>query len=116
MKIPKISKENRVGNQAENLLALVGTTMTKSVSFMNTKVDIKKLSVAQVLEIQELAKDAAEETSDNFALLRFVMNQAVEGAEDLTDEQFQTFPMDELSSLSGEIMKFSGMGEDKKGK
>jgi hypothetical protein len=36
----------------------------------------------------------------------------VEGGEDLTDEDFETFPMDELSKLSTEVMKFSGIGQD----
>ena len=43
-------------------------------------------------------------------LLQGVIRASVEDAKDLTDEEFATFPMDELSKLSNEIMKFSGIG------
>lgn len=90
---------------------LVGQRMKKKVKFMNADVTIQKLTIAEVMEIQEKAKGADEDEKRSFEVLRKVVRSAVEGAEDLSDEDFDTFPMDELSKLSNEIMRFSGLGE-----
>ena len=124
---------------------LVGKKMSKSIKFMGENINIFKLSVSQVMEIQALArvveanakdqnkiKDTfdreqaklllanpehyveeyeAPEDLDNIKLLRSVVRMSVEGAEELTDEDFQTFPMDELAKLSNDIMVFSGVSQ-----
>jgi hypothetical protein len=36
----------------------------------------------------------------------------VEGGDDLDDTDFDNFPMEELSKLSNEIMKYSGLGQE----
>lgn len=95
--------------------SLVGRKMTKTVKFMNENVEINKLSVNQVLEIQTVAKNAGE-NENGLELLKMVIKQSVQGAEDLTDEDFNSFPMDELTKLSNEIMKFSGIGAEQQGK
>jgi len=92
--------------------SLVGRKMTKSVKFMGEDVKISKLSVSEVMTIQEKAKDIENNDTAGLELLQTVIRSAVEGAEDLADEDFQTFPMDELSKLSNEIMKFSGIGAE----
>lgn len=99
---------------------LIGKKMTKEVKFMGENVKIAKLSVSEVLDIQEKAKalntDANEQ--NGFDILKTVIRSSVEGAEDMQDADFDKFPMDELSKLSAEIMKFSGLsgGEEGKGK
>lgn len=94
--------------------SLVNKKMTKSVKFMGEDIKITKLSVSEVLEIQELSKKVNESDSENgFDILKTVIRSAVEGASELADEDFNNFPLDELSKLSAEIMKFSGLGEDK---
>ena len=45
-------------------------------------------------------------------MLKAVIRAAVDDAGDLSDEDFEKFPMEELSSLSDAIMKFSGLGKD----
>lgn len=87
---------------------LVGKKMTSSVNFMGEKVTIKKLSVAEIMQIQEANKKVKE--GDEVSTLRLIIRSAVEGAETLTDDELTSFPLDELSSLSAEIVKFSGMG------
>lgn len=89
---------------------LVGKRVSKTVKFMGEDVKISKLSVAEVLDIQEKAKGNAADT-DGLEILRTVIRSAVEDASELSDEDFASFPMDELSKLSNEIMKFSGIGE-----
>jgi hypothetical protein len=97
-----------------SIKALVGKKMTKNTKFMGADVAITKLSVAQVVSIQALAQNIAEDKDDESGLnlLKFVIREAVEGGSDLTDDDFKEFPMDELSKLSQEIMKFSGMGSE----
>ena len=95
----------------KGIKGLVGRKMTQTAKFLGTDVTISKLSVAQVMEIQEAAKNT-DDTEQGLPLLRKVIRMSVENAESLTDEDFNGFPMDELSKLSTAIMKFSGIGND----
>jgi hypothetical protein len=97
---------------AEGIKSLVGRKMTKSVKFMGEDIKISKLSVSEVLEIQEKAKGIEGNEEASFDVLRTVIRSAVDGGEDLSDQDFDTFPMDELTKLSNEIMKFSGIGQE----
>lgn len=108
LNIPKISKANNMSEKG--IKSLVGRKMTKPIKFMGEEVKISKLSVSEVLEIQEKAKGGEVDESTGFDLLKRVIKMSVEGASDLSDQDFDTFPMDELSKLSNEIMKFSGIG------
>jgi len=91
---------------------LVGKTATKDVKFMDDSLQIRKLSIAAVMSIQELQKKntGGETAESNIALLKLVVTKAVVGAEDLTDADFASFPLDDLSKLSNEILEFSGLG------
>ncbi len=109
LNIPKISKAN---NMSEGIKGLVGKRMTKPVKFMGADVQISKLSVSEVMEIQERAKQIDSNDSEGFNILKTVIRASVEGAKELADEDFNNFPLDELSKLSNEIMKFSGIGQD----
>ncbi len=96
----------------KGIKGLVGRKMTKSVKFCGEDVKISKLSVAEVLEIQESAKNTESSEETGFNLLKKVIKMSVEGANELSDQDFEQFPMDELSKLSSEIMKFSGIAGD----
>ena len=107
---------NKKENNTMDIKQLVGKKLTQEVKFMGEKVTIKKLTLAEVQEMQDLAKKAAgsENTEDDgasFNVLRLIVRASVEGASDLTDDDFGQFPIDELSRLSNDIMKFSGIGE-----
>ena len=95
---------------------LVSKKMTKPVKFMGEDIKISKLSVAEVMDIQEKAKSVETNETEGFAILKVVIRASVEGAADITDDDFNKFPMDELSKLSNEIMKFSGIGQESPGK
>jgi hypothetical protein len=112
--IPKISKVNKMANNS--FKDLVGKRVTKNTKFMGSDATIAKLSVSEVLEIQEKAKILGDDETGGLELLRLVIRLAVTGAEELTDEDFATFPMEELSKLSAEIMKYSGMVQAEQGK
>ena len=55
--------------------SLVGKRLSKSVNFMGQKVDIKKLSVSEVMEIQEKAKEAEKDEKENFNILSLLFDQ-----------------------------------------
>ena len=106
LQIPPTLKDRKM---ADGIKGLVGKKMTKEVQFMGEKILISKLSVAEVMEIQEAARKIDENNAEGLEVLRTVIRSSVKDASDLSDEDFQTFPMDELSRLSNEIMKFSGI-------
>jgi hypothetical protein len=103
-------------NNMSGIKGMVGRKMTKAVTFMEEKVNISKLSVAQVLAIQESAKEVEADDDKSFALLKNIIMSSVEGGDELAEDDFKNFPLDELSKLSNEIMKFSGIAGDAKGK
>jgi hypothetical protein len=91
---------------------LVGKSLQKKVKFLGEDVLIRKLNVAQVMEIQELSKGINAENSDadSMAVLLFVIKAAVEGAADIDEADLKQFPLDELSTLSNSILEYSGLG------
>jgi hypothetical protein len=97
--------------------SLVGKTVTEKIKFMGEDLVISKLTVAQVKEIQDVAKAEAEkgDNDDSMAVMRTIIRASVAAAVDLEDNDFEAFPLDELSKLSNRIMSFSGVG-DKQGK
>jgi hypothetical protein len=110
MQSPSIKKEQ----SKMSIKNLIGKKMSRNVKFMGEDVKITKLSVAEVLDIQEKAKNLEGNDAEGFNILKSVIRSAVEGGDELSDEDFQGFPMDELSKLSNEIMKFSGLGNEGK--
>jgi hypothetical protein len=94
---------------AEGIKSLVGRRIDRSVKFMGQDIKICKLTVSEVLQIQADAKNVKEDDDSGFEILKKVIRLSVVGASELSDEDFSTFPMDELTKLSQEVMKFSGM-------
>lgn len=112
-----------------SIKALVGRRMAKKFTFMGEDVVINKLSYAQVDEIrlrsQRLAEEAKVEVegetveskdanNEGFELIKTVIRFSVTGGDELSDEDFLEFPLDELTKLSNEIMKYSGLGDQGK--
>lgn len=85
---------------------LVGKKLTKKIKFLNDEVTIKKLSITEVMELQEAYNSAEGKETE---ILLKVIRLAVEGASELSDQEIESFPLDELATLSNEIIKFSGM-------
>jgi len=82
----------------------VGKTQTKTVPFMDGKVDIKVLTVGDIRAIEAKSKEMQDSEGDQLEILRFVLRLAVMDAADLTDEDFDGFPVNELTKLSEAIM------------
>jgi hypothetical protein len=96
---------------------LVGKVITKKVPFMGDEVEVRKMSVSEVMKIQDMVKLASKSKADDsqLGLLRDVIRLAVVGADEISDEDFNTFPIGELSELSNEILSFSGLGDSTAG-
>jgi len=88
---------------------LINKKITKTFKFMGEDITVSKLTVGEVIEIQEQAKALKDDDTSGLDLLRKVIRIAVKDAAELSDEDFNSFPMEELSTLSNNIMKFSGM-------
>ena len=86
---------------------LVGKNMSKEVEFMGDKVTIKKLTVSEIMKIQDASKKLKE--GDEVSILRTMIRLAVSEAKELKDADLDSFPLDELSRLGSEIVEYSGM-------
>jgi hypothetical protein len=95
-------------NEVKGISRFKSAKVSKKVKFCGEDIEIKKLSLGQVLEIQELAK-AKEGEDSSFAVLITVLKYGAPELSSSEDDEFKEIPMDELSTLSGEIMKYSGM-------
>lgn len=92
---------------------LVGKIIIKKIPFMGDEVEIRKLSVAEVMKVQKLVQKYNKVKGDEsqVGLLRDVIRLSVVGAEELTDDEFDSFPIGELSEITESILQFSGIGE-----
>lgn len=93
----------------------LGQRVTKKVKFVELDIEISKLTMGQVNEVQAKARALAENPdSDNLELLVMVVKFGAQELSDVSDEEFLNFPLDELTKLSAAIMQFSGLNTDKK--
>jgi hypothetical protein len=107
---------------------LVGKRITKQYSFMGENITISKLTVGEIEAIQRKSKEnenkakekaaqpaivGADEEVDTSSLemLRFVIELSCPEFKELSSEEFNSFALEELSTLSEEIMNFSGLGD-----
>lgn len=96
---------------------LVGKVITQKTPFMGDEVEVRKLTVGQIIEMQDIINKAAKVkgTEGQIKLLRDIIRISVVGADELTDEDFNTFPIQELNQLSEAILSISGLGGDATG-
>ena len=90
---------------------------TKKIKFLGQDLEITKLSVGQVIRIQDLAKavEKAEDKSEGHIDMLFQMvRMGAPELSELDDNEMSELPMEELSDLSNEIMKHSGLGNKSK--
>jgi hypothetical protein len=86
--------------------------ITKKVPFLNQEVEIKQLTVKAIKDLQvSLEKGKANKNSvlSNVGTLTSIFKSAVVGAEDMTDKDFEKFPISALTDLSNEILKFNNL-------
>jgi len=91
---------------------LVGKKVTEKVEFMGDKVEVKKLTVGEILGLQDVISKVNNEeatTETQIKLLQDILRVAVIGADEITDEEFNDFPIEELNKLSEKILSISGL-------
>jgi hypothetical protein len=96
---------------------LVGKVLTKKVPFMGDEVEIRKMSVSEVMQIQSLTKSATKSKDETaqLSLLQEVIKIAVIDANELSKEDFDSFPLGELNDLSNSILEYSGLSGGSEG-
>ena len=82
--------------------------ITKKVPFLGQTVEIKQLTVKGVKDLQVSLKEA--NTVDSLSTLALIFKATVVGAEEMTDKDFENYPIQPLTDLSNEILKFNGLG------
>jgi|SaaInl8_135m_RNA_FD_contig_123_11313_length_5553_multi_19_in_0_out_0_8 hypothetical protein len=106
IKIKNSGADSEADITENSMKKFVGMKQTKKVNFMGEKIEINKLTVGEVKQIQEVAKNLED---DGFAVIKSIISIATPDASDLEDDDWESLPMDELTKLSNEIMKFSGV-------
>jgi hypothetical protein len=91
----------------------VNKEITESIPFMGEEVDVRQLSISSVYKIQELVKKSNKSKSESaqINLMKDVLRMAVVGAEDMTNEDFDSLPLGELTKLSTRVLSISGLGD-----
>jgi len=85
---------------------------TVEVDFMGDKVKIVKLSVTEVREFQkeiDTLKDKTEDADSGLAIQRKIIRLGVVGASELSDEELDSFPLDDLSTLAKVVLEQAGV-------
>lgn len=99
-----LKKENKMTNR------FTGVKLTKKVKFMGLETEINKLTVAQVIKIQSHSKESGDDPeASNLALLAMVIKMGTPELVGINNDDLYEFPIDELTALSNEIMKYSGL-------
>mgnify|MGYP001126186003 CR=1 FL=1 len=92
---------------------LIGKEITQKVDFMGEQVEVRKLSVREVLEVQKSINKLSKNKDETaqISIIRELLRKTVKDAGEMTDEEFDAFPLGELSDLVEKSMSFSGMGD-----
>jgi len=85
--------------------------ITKTVKFLEQEVEIKQLTVKGIKDLQ-LSLDTTKGATDigGLATLSIIFKATVIGADEMTDEDFEKFPIQALTKLSNDILVFNGLG------
>ncbi len=100
--------------------------VTKRIAAMGTYFEISKLTLGQVEAVQELNNDLDEKLKsiedpaikekrrgeNGLAVSKFVIIQGCAAFADFSDDDFKNVPLDEVLSISKEILTFSGLSSE----
>ncbi len=87
--------------------------LKREVPFMGGVIDVRKTTVRDLRDVQELAKtiDFTKDTEETMQFVYNTLRRFVDGASDMTDEEFEEFPVEDLSGLIQTILG-SGSGNE----
>ena len=95
---------------------LVGRHLTVEVPFMVETVEVKQLSTSEVRELQKIEKGMEKKKEKEQSAVHYeILRLAIVGAKELTDEEFDSFPVAEIGNLYKEIIKAAGMEAQEEG-
>jgi len=91
----------------------------KKSDFLGKKasVEIKKLTGLEVKDFQNYINTEAKalpESEQGLAIQRKVIRLGVVDALDLTDDEIDSFPLDEVAKLAKEVLIYSGINPEEK--
>ena len=90
--------------------------VTTKVDFLGKKnaVELKKLTGKEVKQLQVSIKghQALPEEEQGMAIQNTILRMTVVDAEDMSDEDFDSFPLDDLSKLTKAALRLSGITPD----
>ena len=89
--------------------------ITKKVKFLDQDLEIKQLTVKGVKDLQA-ALDTKDAKVDSLDTLGSIFKATVVGAEDMTKEDFEKFPIKSLTDLSKEILIYNGLAAEDENK
>lgn len=102
----------------KNLLAKAASKTTV-VKFMDTEeVEVRKLTVAQVMEFQkklDILKDKDSDPETGLTVQRDLIRMTVVGAEALSDDELNQFPLDDINKLFQSILVIAGVSKGAEG-
>jgi len=91
----------------------------KKLDFLGEKnaVEVRKLIGSEVKSLQKDIKALQKlpEEEQGLAIRNLVLRMTVIGAEDMTDDEFDAFPLDDLATLTQSCLEYSGISEPAEG-
>lgn len=94
-----------------SIRTFIGRKTFVTVPFMGEEVQIARLTLGQVMEIQKRSAAIKEDDpTGGLEVMKFAIRSSVENGESLTDDEFAGFAMADLAKLSEAIMAESGAG------
>lgn len=120
--ILEVPKTVAVAVQGSTLKQLLQKRITKTIKFMGEDVLIRKLSINEIVRLQaaeeaqkgqEVPKDGG--VKEGIEVTLRVVRAGWADAAEWTDEELRDLPFEELLTLAGEIMSYSGVATAKVG-
>ncbi len=80
--------------------------LTREVPFLGGCVEVRKTTVRDLREIQEAAEglDFEENSEESMEFVYNTLRRFVTGAGDMTDTEFEEFPLEDLAMLVEDIL------------
>ena len=87
-------------------------TISKKIKVQGVEIELKALSLNEVMELQEVVADLdnTDEMSSNLTVMRSMLRVGVLGADEMSDEDFNSIPLSVLSEAVSEVLAYAGLG------
>ena len=112
-KTPTILREPSSKMSENPLRNVLSVNQTKTINVLGNKLTIRKLTLAETKEIRLTAQqnEDSDDAEENFEVLKKVLMLGCPDAQELSNEEFNAFPIETLNDIARHIMKFSGLDQ-----